>query len=311
MLYNKDGTTLFKLAHKIKKDSRILFTDLEKLRLHHELPLGLASPASVFFEETKQEGTETPESEHPRDSIIGDLEPTSESLELFVFSDAILQGLNMELDDSMPVASLFKYELAKMKPPPPELSEDDGETGPFNRGRKGGRRAKPKRDRKAEAERARLNKLAREDATPAEQAEMEGQTEHGGLGIDEEQKERELQAMLDASAGFRAPLVSTLSAGDERRRATESELSIPEGASRIKKRPSALPVNQPTVPRVVSTVDDRDSFSLFNAGWILPADQKRGGRAPISQQLQPTTQPPPRKKQKTGMRVFAATFPMS
>ena len=319
MLYNKDGTPLFKLAQKIKKDSRSLFIDLEKSGFHHELPQHpLLVSASDIHEEgsdSKQEGTETLESEFVCNLLIGDLEPALESLELFVSSDAIRRVLNMELDDSMPVASLFKYELAKMKPPPPEPSEVDRTDGPmeskrreFNGtlsgGKKGGKKVKLKRDRKAEAERARLNKLAREEANAMidNVNETEEQSEHDGNKG--KQKEREFQAMLDDSAGFRAPsmwISSTPNAfGDESHRTAESETSTAEATSKTKKRSSFAPVSQPTVPRVVSTVDNRDSFNYFNAGWILPADQKRGGRAPISQPSQQPTQPP-RKKQKTGM----------
>jgi NuA3 HAT complex component NTO1 len=323
MLYNKDGTPLFKLAQKIKKDSRTLFTDLEKLRLRHELPQqaesGWVLPTSIDHEESfdlKQEGSE---SKHSGNTLTGDLEPALQSLELLESFDAIHRELNIELDESMPVASLFKYELAKVKPPPSEVSEVDitldgskaesaleGTTGTLHGGKKGGRKAKPKRDRKAEAERARRNRLAREEATAmaasAENTEtMEGQSGHGEEK--EKQHEWEFQAMLDSSAGFRAPLMWTtptpLAVEDESRRTAET--AIPEEASKTKKRPSAAPINQPTVPRVVITVDNRDSFNYFNAGWILPADQKRGGRAPVSQQPQQTPQPPPRKKQRTGI----------
>ena len=308
MLYNKDGAPLFKLAQKIKKDSKVLFTDLKKLRIRHDAldPLWSVSPTSVGREErsdAQQEGIETSESELSRNLQIGDLEPCLESLELFVSSDVIHQELNIELDHSMPIASLFKYEFAKMKPPPPEASEADRThdkesiPGTSNLGKKGGRKAKPKRDRKAEAERARLNKLAREEAANVSISieNTAGQT----------RQERELQHMLDASAGFRAPGIPTTpmpsAVDDEWRRTAEYDPSITDANSKGKGRPSAVPVNQPTVPRVVSTVDNRDSFNFFNAGWILPADQKRGGRVPVSQQSQIPTLPPPRKKQKTGI----------
>lgn len=308
MLYNKDGTPLFKLAQKIKKDSKVLFTDLEKLRIRHEVldQRRSVSPTSVVREErsdAQQEGIETSASE-PELSLnfrIGDLEPCLESLELFLSSDAIHQELNIELDHSIPIASLFKYEFAKMKPPPPEASETDktldGESipGTSNVGKKGGRKTKPKRDRKAEAERARLNKLAKEETADVPISVENTETSQA----------QELQHMLDTSAGFRAPVMSTTSTpsvvDDKSRQTTEPELSTTDATSKGKKRASAAPANHPTVPRVVSTVDNRDSFNFFNAGWILPADQKRGGRVPISQQSQLPTLPPPRKKQKTGI----------
>jgi hypothetical protein len=64
-----------------------------------------------------------------------------------------------------------------------------------------------------------------------------------------------------------------------------------------KKRPSMSGGPLPGAPRVVDDVDNRGSFQLFNAGWILPADHRRGGRAPPPDK---SILPPPKKRQKTG-----------
>lgn len=68
-------------------------------------------------------------------------------------------------------------------------------------------------------------------------------------------------------------------------------------AAKSRKRASVAPVGQASVPRVVNDVDNRDSFHMFNAGWILPPDQKRGGRASA---MDRSALPPPRKRPRTG-----------
>jgi len=62
-----------------------------------------------------------------------------------------------------------------------------------------------------------------------------------------------------------------------------------------RKRPASLP-GQTVVPPTVDDVDKQRSFTMFDAGWILPPDQKRGGRAPVERQAGP----PPRKRMRTG-----------
>ncbi|KAI0079413.1 hypothetical protein K474DRAFT_1705699 [Panus rudis PR-1116 ss-1] len=49
-------------------------------------------------------------------------------------------------------------------------------------------------------------------------------------------------------------------------------------------------------PPIVDHVDKQDFFKLFENGWILPPEQKRGGRAPVERK----PLPPPRKKARAG-----------
>ncbi len=320
MLYNKDGSVFFKAAQRIKKESRNIVANLEKLRIHHNLPLcppnGDISLSMSDVEQDRvtsdhtQEQGGSAENEPPNLSTIGDLEPDFDSLELLVSSGAIREDLNIELDNSAPISSLFNYEFAKVKPPPPEspLSNrtQGGSTAGSSRfgmsGRRGGKKGKQKRDRKAEIERARLNREAKEAAAKAaasvgSESLTEGEDEALQTEISDrrkgKQKESEVQAALDASA----PALDL-----EGQATTETE-----GGQLVNKskKGSVVIVAQPVVPRVVSTVDAKDSFCLFHAGWILPENQKRGGRAPLpSQQQQHTGQPPPKKKRKMGMKIL-------
>ncbi|KAK2467687.1 hypothetical protein APHAL10511_000281 [Amanita phalloides] len=58
--------------------------------------------------------------------------------------------------------------------------------------------------------------------------------------------------------------------------------------------PSSLP-GPSSVPPLVTDVDNRGSFRYFDKGWILPPEQKRGGRRPVERQPLP-----PKKRAKTG-----------
>lgn len=331
MLYNKEGSVFFKSAQRIKKDSRNIMAYLERLRIHHILPSMSDTTQDGQILKPTQEQDES--AKHSKLSMIGDLEPDLGALELLILSDAIRADLNIELDNSTPIASLFNYELAKVKPPPPDSPLSDRARGgsmvePSNLairtgagGRKVGKRGKQKRDRKAEIEKARLNREAKAAAARAAASVATGPlTEGDDEALQTEnrnrrkgkQKEREREATLDASARYRAPRgVSALEPDFH----MEVQATTPDTADQLvsipKKHGSVVPVAQPIAPMVVSTVDNRDSFSLFNAGWILPPNQKRGGRAPLpAQQLHHMGQPPPKKRQKIGMAfVLLALVP--
>lgn len=322
MLYNKDGSVFFKNAQRIKKESRLMLANLDRLRFYHEQssPLGCIQPNELvptvtndFLHDDTMLDTQQAQSFESESSLktpIGDLEPDLESLELLMSTKDIRDGLNIELDDSTPIASLLSYEFATVKPPPldsPVVERmQDGSVIEYLEGRMGGRKgakkSKPKRDRKAEAERARLNREAREAAVlVASEPTGEFQRTSREDGQLETPREWEIQAALDAPAGLCTPQAKATSSEVDIERSL-ADMEAGQTTGKPKKRPSVLPTMQPIVPRVVSAVDDRDSFNLFNAGWILPPDQKRGGRAPLTLQQSQTTQPP-KKKQKFGVHL--------
>src|SRR6266511_429324 len=130
MLYNKDGSVFFKNAQRIKKESRLMLANLDRLRFHHELS---SSSGCIQLEANELVPTYDPQVSSHDDTIsdtqqtrsfvsksshIGDLEPDLESLELLVSTKDIREDLNIELGDSTPIASLFSYEFATVKPPP-------------------------------------------------------------------------------------------------------------------------------------------------------------------------------------------------
>lgn len=341
LTYNKSGTTFHKLASRIYKDTRPILADLQSLRFRHEeLP------------PQEQEPCFDAEMDLQILPALGDLEPPLSLLKLFASSEAIKQGLNMELNTD-PASALFNFEFAKVKPPPPISPE--APPAPAPRVRKGSRR-----NYKVENERARINKELRKaeaaakrsvegteigvedaetderleelEATPEQQHEP--QVTHPPEGAEIQSAatvsadgELELHPNFDASVGFRPPRTRGAIAASaafeaeahappappvpapssdistqERQLgvAGPSESSSETEKTRSRRRPSISTHVQLSIPQVVHDVDNRDSFKMFNAGWILPNDQKRGGR--VATDRPPL--PPARKRQRTGLFFY-------
>lgn len=292
---------------------------------------------------------------------LGDLEPPLSLLKLFVSSEAIKQGLNMELNTD-PASALFNFEFAKVRPPPPISPEAPPAPPPAPRVKK----VPKKRDYKAEMERARINKERRQARATAKSS-VEG-TEVGVEGADNDDRPTELGAATErqdenqiphpaengeylpamalsaseepdlppnfnASVGFRPPRTrgaiaasaafeaeahappspepmpspDPIPQGDQPGLAGSNESSSETEKPKSKRGPSISTHVQLSIPQVVHDVDNRDSFKMFNAGWILPNDQKRGGR--VATDRPPL--PPPRKRQRTGklFPLLAFTLP--
>lgn len=119
------------------------------------------------------------------------------------------------------------------------------------------------------------------------------------------------QRDLDSSPGFRAPRTlppvsveggavagpSTLPevVAEERAEETLAEIAstgdAPKSSKKPKRAPVVLPGHEP--PHLVENIDNHDSFTMFNAGWVLPDGHKRARttRGPV---------PPPKKRQRVG-----------
>ena len=92
-----------------------------------------------------------------------------------------------------------------------------------------------------------------------------------------------------------------------------SESKGKKGKSKAKARPTPTPIPIPTPgssglenePQLIETIDKQQSFKMFNEGWILPPDQKRGGRR--VERLPPL---PSKKKKPGGCCFFSSEFPL-
>lgn len=274
ILYNKPGTPFYKAAQRLQVSSQALFKELEdKLA-----SVGVWRPAS-YSHKQDQEDPDAMDTLTNTQTSIGSLEPHLGVLDLLFSEDAIKDDIDYILSED-PLTSLFNFELGKLKPPPPPPPPKP---------------PKPKRDRKAEAERRKLYLQAK--ATEA----------------------RDTQTALDISPGFRAPRTRkglAAAAAFEAEAHAEGafgeddgdDVDIEDGEhlnpaerhsrkeaakQRIRRPPTVLP-GQAEIPPIVDEVDNRQSFKMFDAGWILPENTKRGGRAITDR----PPLPPPRKRVK-------------
>ena len=118
---------------------------------------------------------------------------------------------------------------------------------------------------------------------PPTKRERKAERERKRLG-----KQAEVQGTLDASPGFRVPRTrSAVAAAVAFESEAQGKPSGAESSSRKgtkwKRGPLLLP-GQSEVPPMVDDVDKQRSFKMFDAGWILPPDKKRGGRVPLERQ---------------------------
>jgi len=84
--------------------------------------------------------------------------------------------------------------------------------------------------------------------------------------------------------------------GDAQTSVEMNSTSPKPGRPPRRKRSSLSLLGRTELPPVVLDVDNRDSFKMFDGGWILPPDQRRRGRMPVDRSMQL----PPRKRARTG-----------
>ncbi|CCM01322.1 uncharacterized protein FIBRA_03371 [Fibroporia radiculosa] len=200
----------------------------------------------------------------------GGLEPPLHLLQLLLSEDSVKEDLALILDKS-PLEALFSYELPRIRPPPPP---------------------KPKRNRKADLERKRQQRL--ESA-----AEFRTRTRRGAATF--AQFEAEIQETTET------PALTPVPEAGPSNELEVSQVARPGKPGR-KKRMSGPGFAHANLPPMVETVDNQQSFKLFERGWVLPPDQRRGNRPRPSF---PTA--PPKKKLKIGERgkyhMFSFTSP--
>ncbi|KAF5362396.1 hypothetical protein D9756_002180 [Leucocoprinus leucothites] len=365
LLYNKSDSAVYRAASRLKKNAPPLYATLDKERTSvlsaHSNGITHITYSNHVNGDHGQATTEPNgingvdgamevDAAFKADRTVGDLEPSSDILELLTSISAIKPDLSIDLQDE-PLQSLLDYELATLKPPPTPPPPPPP-------------KIKKKRDRKAEYERAKAKKAAAAAAAMATAAEaltllngghhhehpLNAQSEtpqtqfvNGGAPVHSLPPPpvshphslprltllpppqpifpptsptplavhppslpltHKLEDYLNNSPGFRMPKSKQMSA-DTSPSITETTIGseIPMEASPTspksdrpppRKRPS-LSLARTEIPPVVSDVDNRDSFKMFDGGWILPPDQRRGGRLPVDRSIQP----PPKKRART------------
>lgn len=262
MRYNKPGTPYYKAAQRIKANSAALLAELDRLK---------TSASSEIFGYNEVLDSLVQRKNLP----IGDLEPPLAMLDLLT-SLNIADDLNIVLR-SDPLQFLLAYELPEVKPPPvapapPALLP-----------------RKTKRERKLELAKRRAEHRAATAMVPTAGADSE---------------------IIDASFGSRAPtptfqgrmaVVADTDPGGTTGIAP-SLINVGEvgpGAEQVLgKRKRAKPAtSQPgTDAEILTDINSKDSFALFDKGWILDPGVRRGGRARIERL--PLPPPLPKKRPK-------------
>ncbi|KAG2075522.1 hypothetical protein BDR04DRAFT_1091014 [Suillus decipiens] len=191
---------------------------------------------------------------------IGDLEPLMETIQLLTSTQDIQDNINLLLDAD-PISSLFSFELPRIKPPPPppvpSLPPPPKSKAP-----------KKKRPPKT-AEPGLL------DISPGFRAPRT----RGALAA---------AAAFEAEAGFEPEFQFT---AEPELGAIDVDQKVLSEPPKKRRRQTAMPGRAETPP-MVTDVDSQGLFKMFDAGWILPTGQRRGGRQPVERV------PLPQKKKK-------------
>jgi len=268
------------------------------------VPPYLQGPAPSF--EVDQEEVDPSAQYAEASNRLGDLEPPLRNIELLFSNETIREHEEMELilDDKDPISALVAYELGVPKqttvpspppspspPPPLALSSTPA----------------PALAKKSKAKGKSKKKGAKNHVAPVDVEKLRA---------------------LDSAPGFRAPVSRVpgdeseehvasssmisihVETGDENpdsEPATEARGKKGKGKAKVNAAPAPTPIPIPGAGSIgpeherhlIETIDKQQSFKMFNEGWILPPDQKRGGRVRVERL------PPPKKKKS---RVYRTLF---
>ena len=299
--YNKYDTQFYKVATRLRAMSKVVLPQLNDVIV----PPYLQGPAPSF--EVDQEEVDPSAQYAEASNRLGDLEPPLRNIELLFSNETIRDHEEMELilDDKDPISALVAYELGVPKQTVPSLPPSPSPPPPL---------ALPSAPAPA----------------PAKKNKAKGKSKKKGAKNHTAPVDVEQIRMLDSAPGFRAPVSRVPGDESEEHVASSSMTSIhvemgdenpdagPAAESRGKKgkgkakvnpAPAPTPIPIPGAgssgpehePHPIETIDKQQSFKMFNEGWILPPDQKRGGR--VRMERPPL---PPSKKKKS--RVYRPLF---
>jgi NuA3 HAT complex component NTO1 len=198
-------------------------------------------------------------------TTIGDLEPLMETLQLLTSTQDIQDNISLLLHAD-PISSLFSFELPRIKPPPPPPPAPSPPPPP-----------KPKVSKKKRV-------LKTVEPGPLDTSP--------GFRAPRTRRALAAAAAFEAEAGFEPEFQSTaeLELG-----AIEVDQKLVPEPPKKRRRQSAMP-GQAETPPMVTDVDSQGLFKMFDAGWILPTGQRRGGRQPVER----APLPPKKKKMDRG-----------
>ena len=245
MRYNKPGTLYYKAAQRIQSSSATVLAELSNSKT--SAPSELLPHNEVIVNNFVQ----------PSNSTIGDLEPPLALLDLLVSPD-IADELNIVLHTD-PLQFLLAYKLPEFKPPVAPVQ-------PIPPSRK------TKRERKAELAKRRAEQHA---TTVAPTAEADSKMVMiGSPALTPTRFPSEL-AVADADQAATTTVEMTFSS---------SGLEVKSESEQVlgkRKRTKIAPPPPGTDAEVLTDINPKASFALFDKGWILDPGVRRGGRARV------------------------------
>ncbi|KAG6889771.1 hypothetical protein C0995_014698 [Termitomyces sp. Mi166 len=259
ILYNKPGTPFHKAA----------------LRIQNAVP-----PILI---EARQPDNPTNDNDADPANSLGDLEPSLELLELLLSPESIQDDMDLVLDD-IPLASLFSFALPKLKPSPPPPPP------PPKALKKRSRRSKKKPTDVVDD--AALVVLADAAITGVEVADSSSPVVSTEVPVEEPCTTEPTE---QRAGGTEEPLERPTEELVEETRA--SAVAVSTGPAKRERAPRQSRSKKEALP-LVDDVNNHQSFTMFNEGWILPPEQKRGGRVSVDRQSAVVT-PRPRKRMRT------------
>jgi len=244
MRYNKPGTLYYKAAQRIQSSSATVLAELSNLRT--SAPSELLAHNEIMVNTFMQPGIST----------IGDLEPPLALLDLLV-SPEIADEINIVFHtDPLQFLLAFKlpeFKLPRMAPVQP--------TRPYR---------KIKRERKAELAKRRAEQHAATVALTDSETVM-----FGSPAPTPARFPAELAAVADTDpAAMSITVIALANSGPEVKSEAEQVLG--------KRKRSKIASSHPsTDAEVLTDINPKASFALFDKGWILDPGVRRGGRARI------------------------------
>ena len=248
MRYNKPGTSYYKAAQRIKLNSAALLVELDNLKTLAPLEFdGHDEYTKILLQRNI--------------SPIGDLEPPLAVVDLLTSLD-IANDLSIVLK-SNPIQSLLAYEIPEAKPPPLTSALP---THPSR---------KTKRERKAELVRRRAELRA---ATAVARLEAEANLELVGPSLSDHRMTEEVSNTGTAPTTITEAVLANI----DPENASDTEQVL--GKRKRTKPPSSQPGPD---AEVLTDINPKASFALFDKGWILDPAVRRNKRSPVVQLPQP------------------------
>jgi Bromodomain len=265
MRYNKPGTPYYKAAQRIKLNSATVLMELDNLRT--------SAPSKVVSDNGRMDSSQL-----QRDtSTIGDLEPPLGLLDLLVSLD-IADELTIILR-SDPLQFLLAYELPEAKPLP--MAPVQSALPP----------RKKKRERKAELGKRCTEQraaLVAQSIVAAEADSEMGDASFGSHPFPPTSFPAKFAASVDTNQ-----TATTTTAGSEVEYGSEAEQILGK-----RKRAKPAHSHPGMDAEVLTDINPKASFALFDKGWILDPGVRRGGRGRVER-----LPPPPTKKRPKGACV--------